>query len=141
MSHLNARREGFRMSLLFELAVTVALAIYFLQRRIYLKQRNLQSWESLSEQLQTYTGISESSDFSQLMEDLSSGAQSLFESPGSFRSLWKNLQTARVLMEMADYAERNAVRGSGIAGPVLVRSLRSDAMQIRVSTFAAVAHI
>jgi hypothetical protein len=129
------------MNLLFEFVVAGALAIYFLQRRSYLKQRNLQSWESLSEQLQTYTGIGGSEDFFQLMEDLDSGTQSLFESPGSFRSLWKNLQTARILMEMADYAERNAVRGSDIAGPVLVRSLRGDAMQVRVLTFAAAGHI
>jgi hypothetical protein len=51
------------------------------------------------------------------------------------RGLWVMHQNARVMLEMADYATRNCEN----IDRVLVETLRSDAMQIRVCVLMALA--
>jgi hypothetical protein len=48
-------------------------------------------------------------------------------------------QNARVLLEMADYANRNAMPGSTPIDPMILETLRSDAMQIRLCVLMALA--
>ena len=51
------------------------------------------------------------------------------------KGLWVMYQNARVMLEMADYAARN----SDSVDRLLLETLRSDAMQIRLSVLTALA--
>jgi hypothetical protein len=51
------------------------------------------------------------------------------------KGLWVMYQNARVMLEMADFATRN----SNSVDLVLIETLRSDAMQIRVCVLMALA--
>lgn len=125
------------MEMLLEVAVLGSVIVYFFQRRSYLKRRNLQSWEILVSQLHFHATIPVAGDFSQLIEWLTNGTEPIWESSRSFRSLWKNFRTARILMEMADYAERNTAAGANAVNTAVLRSLRYDAMHVRVSSLGA----
>ena len=46
-------------------------------------------------------------------------------------------QNARVLLEMADYANRNTMPGAAAIDPMVLETLRSDAMQIRLCVLMA----
>ena len=49
------------------------------------------------------------------------------------KGLWAMYQNARVMLEMADYAVRNSEN----VDPLLIETLHSDAMQIRVCVLMA----
>jgi hypothetical protein len=55
---------------------------------------------------------------------------------GGPKGLWVIYQNAQVMMEIADYADRNA---DGGVDRLLLETLRSDAMQIRVCVLMALA--
>jgi hypothetical protein len=52
------------------------------------------------------------------------------------RGLWVMYRNACVMMEMADYAAKN----SHTIDPILIETLRSDALQIRVCVLSALFH-
>jgi len=54
---------------------------------------------------------------------------------GGSKGLWVMYQNARTMMEMADYAAKN----SDTVDRLLLETLRSDAMQIRVCVLMALA--
>jgi hypothetical protein len=91
-----------------QVAVCVVLMGYLWQRQAYLHRRNRQTWEFLTAELQQY--------------------------PADARNPWTRLQSARVAMEMADYAERNGDPDSLTSG---LADLRRDAMESRVASFKA----
>jgi hypothetical protein len=94
-----------------EVAVCIVLLVYFWQRQAYLHRRNRQTWEFLTAELQDH--------------------------PAESRSPWIRLQSARVAMEMADYAERNGDPHSAIPDRTQLISLRRNAMEMRVASLKA----
>ena len=95
-----------------QVAVCIALLGYFWQRQAYLLRRNRQTWESLTIQLQRY--------------------------PVESTNPWTRLQSARVAMEMADYAERNGDPDSAMPDRTQLATLRRDAMELRIASLKAV---
>jgi len=91
-----------------QVLVVGSILAYLLRCRIYFHQRGQQSWESITGQIR------------------------------SDNTLWAQFQNARVLMEMADYAERHD-SGAGIVDAEQLTSLRKNAMQIRISALAIMA--
>jgi len=83
-----------------QLLALVVISAYLLCRCAYYHRRNTQDWASIQAKLR----------------------------PGTGR--WASFHNARILMEMADFAERN---GSGLPDADMLISLRKDAMQIRLS--------
>jgi len=94
-----------------QVAVCMVLMGYFWQRQAYLHRRNRRTWESLTAQSQRY--------------------------PGNSGSPWVRLQSARVAMEMADYAERNGDSDSEIPGRTQLADIRRNAMEMRMASFKA----
>jgi hypothetical protein len=94
-----------------QIAVYITLLGYFWQRQTYLRKRNRLTWESLTAQLQRY--------------------------PAESTNPWTRLQSARVAMEMADYAERNGDFDSAIFDRTQLNFLRRNAMEMRVASFKA----
>lgn len=99
------------MPLLFQFGVVLAMLLYLGQRRLSLYRRSRASWQSLNSQLQQW--------------------------PPDLATPWVRFQRARVLMEMADYAEINGSLGSEWHDLGLVASIRKEAMQTRISALAA----
>jgi hypothetical protein len=95
-----------------QIAICIALLGYFWQRQAYLRRRNRQTWESLTAQLQRY--------------------------PAESKNPWIRLQSARLAMEMADYAERNGDSDSAMLDRTQLISLRRNAMETRVASLMAV---
>jgi hypothetical protein len=62
-------------------------------------------------------------------EGLSATPEDAWQRMEGPKGLWVMYQNARVMLEMADYAARN----SESVDRLLVETLRSDAMQIRLS--------
>ncbi len=92
-------------------------------------RRNTQSWESLVAQLRLDSGVGVLSEQNSLREDAHASPEEQWKRINGAHGLWAMHQNARVMLEMADYAARN----SDSVDRELLASLRSDAMQIRVS--------
>jgi hypothetical protein len=99
------------MLFIAQLAVCIALLGYFGQRQAYLRRRNRQTWGSLTAQLQRYSAES--------------------------KNPWTRLQNARVVMEMADYAERNGDSNLEIIAPMQLAALRRSAIEMRLASLKA----
>ncbi|HMG86928.1 MAG TPA: hypothetical protein VK574_14445 [Terracidiphilus sp.] len=78
-----------------------------------LHRRNQLSWESLSSRLQPAWSVSSSARVAVLASDRS--------------ARWSAFRDAGVLMQMADYADRNGVA----VDPSVLASLRADAIRMR----------
>jgi len=121
--------------LLLQVAVISGLGFYFLRWRSCVRRRNAQSWDSLLARLRPDWSARELSDQFLWKEGLNAtpaDAWQLMEGP---KGLWVMYQNAQVMMEMADYAARNCET----VDRLLLETLRSDAMQIRVCVFMALA--
>ena len=94
-----------------QLALLVAMIGYLWQRLVYLRRRNRHSWDALLLQMQLY--------------------------PRDSANPWTRMQYARVSMEMADYAERHDRTGAGLIDPILLASMRREAMEIRLASLRA----
>jgi hypothetical protein len=123
------------VTVLFDLewAVLVAVTVYLVWSGFLAHHRNARSWDSLVARLGsgTLAGIfvadrSEVVEASAIDEDFRSKITSR-------RGLWAVYKGAGVVLEMADYAERN--RSS--IDPALLDSVRNDAMRSRVIALKA----
>jgi hypothetical protein len=125
------------MLLVLQFAAFSALALYFAQWRTYMRYRNLQSWESMLARIRPDSSMSglntslHSTKLPTLEVDRSR------QQPHGFRGLWTLFANAGIALEMAEYAERNSALESSLVDPVLLTSLRRDAMQTRVSALIA----
>jgi hypothetical protein len=113
---------------LAQIAVIAGIALYFAWLRNRMRRRNVQSWDALLARLRPDWSARELSDQFLWKEgiDLSQDdAWSRMEGP---KGLWVMYKNAGVMIEMADFATKNG----GAVDPMLVATLRSDAMQIRL---------
>ena len=99
------------------------------------RKRNAQSWESLLARLRPDWSARELGDHSLWQEALNATPEDAWMRMEGPRGMWAMYENAQVMMEMADYAARNADN----VDRLLLENLRSDAMQIRVCVFSALA--
>jgi hypothetical protein len=99
------------------------------------RRRNNQTWDSLLARLRPDWSARELSDQFLWKEGISATPQDAWQRMEGPKGLWVMYQNARVMLEMADFADR---RIEGV-DRLLVETLRSDAMQIRVCVLMALA--
>jgi hypothetical protein len=99
------------------------------------RRRNTQTWDSLLARLRPDWSARELSDHFLWKEGLSATPEDAWQRMEGPKGLWVMYQNARVMLEMADFADRH-IEG---VDRLLVETLRSDAMQIRVCVLMALA--
>ncbi len=118
---------------LVQLAAIAAIAFYLVRWRVGVRRRNAQSWDSLLAKLRPDWSARELSDQFLWKEGLSTTPEDAWKRMEGPKGLWVIYQNARVMLEMADYASRHC---EGV-DRLLVETLHSDAMQIRVCVLTA----
>jgi len=118
---------------LLQIAAVALVALYFGRWRAGVRRRSNQSWESLLAKLRPDWSARELSDQFLWKEGLSATPEDTWTRMQGPHGLWVMYQNAKVMLEMADYAARNCET----VDRVLVETLRSDAMQIRVCVLMA----
>ena len=121
------------MVLLLEFSALAAVALYLARWRNGIQKRNAQSWDSLLARLRPDWSARELSDHFLWKEGLDATPEDAWLRMKGPNGLWVMYQNARVMMEMAEYASRN----SDNVDRVLLETLRSDAMQIRLCVLMA----
>ena len=121
------------MFTLFQFAVLAAIAYLLCRWRISVRRRNAQTWETLLARLRPDWSARELSDRFLWHEGLDTTPEEAWRRMEGPKGLWVMYQNARVMMEMADFAARNY---EGV-DRVLVSTLHSDALQIRVCVLSA----
>jgi hypothetical protein len=121
--------------LLLQILAFVAVACYFCRWRANVRRRSLQSWDSLLARLRPDWSARELSEQFLWKEGLNATPDDAWQRMEGPRGLWVMYQNSRVMLEMADFAARNDAN----IDKVLVETLRSDAMQIRVCVLMALA--
>ena len=124
---------------LLQIAIVSALLIFLGKWRSSMRRRNLQSWDGLLSQLRSDWSARDLSDQFLWKEGLAATTDDIWERLDGPRGLWAIFQNARILLEMADYANRNTAPGDAQIDPMALEALRSDAMQIRLCVLMALA--
>ena len=120
---------------LLQIAVVAVVAFCLVRWRADARRRNTQSWNSLLGRLRGDWSARELCDQFLWKEGLNATAEDAWQRMEGPKGLWVMYQNARVMLEMADFAARN---NSGV-DRLLVETLHSDALQIRVCVLAALA--
>ena len=120
---------------LLQVLAFAAVAIYFTRWRSGVRRRNSQSWDSLLARLRPDWSARELSDHFLWKEGLNATPDDAWQRMEGPKGLWVMYQNARVMIEMADFAARN----SPDVDRVMLETLRSDAMQIRLCVLVALA--
>src|SRR5271166_5120719 len=120
---------------LLQIAAIALVALYLGRWRRGVRRRNAQSWDSLLARLRPDWSARELSDHFLWKEGLSATPDDAWQRMEGPKGLWVMYQNARVMMEMADFADRNS---DGV-GREILETLRSDAMQIRLCVLMALA--
>jgi hypothetical protein len=118
---------------LVEIAAIAAIAFYLGRWRSSVRRRNSETWETLLAKLRPDWSARELSENFLWREGLSATPEDAWKRMDGPKGLWVMHQNARVMLEMADYAARNC---EGV-DRLLVETLHSDAMQIRVCVLMA----
>ena len=121
--------------ILLQIVAIACLGVYFVRWRRAARRRNAQSWDSLLARLRPDWSARELSDQFLWKEGLNATPQDAWQRMEGPKGLWVMYQNAKVMLEMADYAARNC---TGV-DRLLVETLHSDAMQIRVCVLMALA--
>jgi hypothetical protein len=121
------------MILLLEFSALAAVALYLVRWHSGIRKRNAQSWDSLLSRLRPDWSARELSEHFLWKEGLDATPEDAWQRMKGPNGLWVMFQNARVMMEMAEYAQRN----SDNVDRVLLETLRSDAMQIRLCVLMA----
>ena len=118
-----------------QIAAVVAIALYLALWQKSARRRKAQTWESLLARLRPEWSARELSEQFLWKEGLSVTPEDAWQRMEGPRGLWVMYQNARVMLEMADFAARHC---EGV-DRLLIETLRSDAMQIRVCVLMALA--
>jgi len=118
-----------------QVAAVAVIAFYLVRWRIAAGRRNAQTWNSLLARLRPDWSGRDLSEHFLWKEGLSATPEDAWQRMEGAKGLWAMHQNARVMLEMADYAARNS---DGV-DRLLVETLRSDAMQIRLCVLMALA--
>ncbi|MGD0734649.1 MAG: hypothetical protein ABR976_05855 [Terracidiphilus sp.] len=120
---------------LLQILAVASIAFYLGKWRINSRRRNSQSWDSLLARLRPDWSASELSDHFLWKEGLNATPEDAWQRMHGPRGLWVMYQNAQVMLEMADFAARNSEN----VDRVLLETLRSDAMHIRLCVLMALA--
>jgi len=120
---------------LLQLLAFAAVAIYFGHRRAGLRRRNNESWDSLLTRLRVDWSARELSDHFLWKEGIDATPEDAWQRMEGPNGLWIMYQNSRVMLEMADFAARN----NPDVDKLVIETLRSDAMQIRVCVLMCLA--
>ena len=120
---------------LVQIAAIAAIALYLVRWQTSVRRRNAQTWESLLARLRQDWSARELSDHFLWREGLSTTPEEAWKRMEGPKGLWVIYQNARVMLEMADYAAKHC---EGV-DRLLIETLHSDAMQIRVCVMTALA--
>lgn len=120
---------------LLQLVAFAAVAIYFGHRRAGLRRRNNQSWDSLISRLRVDWSARDLSDHFLWKEGIDATPEDAWQRMEGPNGLWAMYQNSRVMLEMADFAVRN----NPDVDKLMLETLRSDAMQIRVCVLMCLA--
>lgn len=120
-----------------QIAVVSGLVIYFIKWRGNMLKRSTQSWDSLLCQLRSDWSARDLGEQFLWKQGLNATTDDIWQRLDGPRGLWAMFQNARVLLQMADYANRNATPGSTPIDPMVLETLRSDAMQLRLCVLMA----
>jgi hypothetical protein len=118
-----------------QLVVIAVVAVLLCRWRAGVRRRNTQSWASLLARLRTDWSARGLSGHFLLKEGLSATPEDTWTHMQGVHGLWAMYQNARVMIEMADYAAQN----SDSVDHLLLETLRSDAVQIRMCVLKAIA--
>jgi hypothetical protein len=118
---------------LVEIAAIAAIAFYLGRWHSNVRRRNSETWETLLAKLRPDWSARELSENFLWREGLSATPEDAWKRMDGPKGLWVMHQNARVMLEMANYAARNC---EGV-DRLLVETLHSDAMQIRVCVLMA----
>lgn len=119
---------------LLQIAVVAAIAIYLGRWRMNVRRRrNAQTWDTLLARLRPDWSARELSDHFLWKEGVSATPEDTWRRMEGPKGLWVIYQNAGVMLEMADFAAKHC---EGV-DRVLVETLHSDAMQIRVCVLSA----
>ena len=118
---------------LVQIAALVAITLYLVRWRMNARRRNEETWDSLIAKLRLDWSARELSDHFLWKEGLSATPEDAWRRMEGPKGLWVIYQNARVMLEMADYAAKHC---EGV-DRLLIETLHSDAMQIRVCVLTA----
>ncbi len=116
-----------------QIAAVLAIVLYLARWHKNVRRRNKQTWETLLSRLRPEWSARELSDQFLWKEGLSATPEDAWQRMEGPRGLWVMYQNARVMLEMADFAAKHC---EGV-DRLLIETLHSDAMQIRVCVLAA----
>ncbi len=114
-----------------------ALLLYLAKWRGSMRRRNIKSWDQLFAQLRTDWSAHAVCDQLLWSEGMSATHENIWDKVNGPYGLWVMYQNARVLLEMADFAAKHASPDSPV-DPLLLESIRTDAMQIRLYVLMAI---
>jgi hypothetical protein len=120
---------------LLQVAVFAAVAGFFVRWRAAVRRRNSQTWDSLIARLRPEWSARELSDQFLWRDGLNATPEDAWQRMEGPKGLWVMFQNAKVMMEMADFTAKH----SSEVDRVLIETLRSDAMQIRVCVLMGLA--
>jgi hypothetical protein len=121
--------------ILLQIVVIAAVVGVFLRWRAGVRRRNSQSWDSLLARLRPEWSARDLSDQFLWKEGVNATPDDAWQRMEGPKGLWVMFQNARVMIEIADFAARN----NSDVDRVLLETLRSDAMQIRVCVLMGLA--
>jgi hypothetical protein len=118
-----------------EIAAVVAIALYLVHWQKNVRARNAQTWETLLAKLRPEWSARELSDHFLWQEGLSATPEDAWQRMEGPKGLWVMYQNAAVMLQMADFAAKQC---EGV-DRLLIETLHSDALQIRVCVLTALA--
>jgi len=121
--------------ILLQVAVVAGVVAFLVHWRAGVRKRNAQTWDSLLARLRPEWSARELSDQFLWKEGLNASPEDAWQRMEGPKGLWVMFQNARVMLEMADFA----AKGTTDIDRVLLETLRSDAMQIRVCVLMGLA--
>ena len=122
---------------LIEIGAVAAVASHLAYLRFNIRRRQARAWEMLASNLQPRLQRNllgqEPGQQSNAREERNATPEEQWRSINGAHGLWAMYEDARVMLDMANYAARN----SDTVDKELLASLRSDAVQIRISVLLA----
>jgi len=118
---------------LVQIAIFTGVAAYFVAWRSRMRRRNAQSWEALLARLRPDWSARELSDHFLWKEGVDASPEDAWRRMQGPKGLWVMFKNAGVMLEMADFAAKS----DQSVDPVVLATLRSDAMQIRLCVLMA----
>jgi hypothetical protein len=127
------------MPSLLQVVVLSAVLAYLWQCRVYMRRRNSSEWGQIAGRIGSDSSTSSLDDWSLWAKLMAAEMDRLRGDPRDLRASWTHFRNARIVLEMADYAERNSTSESPFVNPMLLISLRREAMNIRVYSLISLA--